>query len=413
MAEILSLDVKGVSVPVVFENGGNLPVVFLRLCWREAGANQDGASALKSGLARLSAQMLNEGCLSLGSALFASECERKAVGINASVGREKLVIELDTLKEHYEFGLDKLKLILEEPNLIQSEFDKCKALSLGEISNYDNDNDYVVRTELFEQFFFGTPLANPSIGTAMSLQNLSLNDVRDFLASRLDLSNLYIVCGGDLSKQDVEKIALVIQNLPVGQSRDTQRFSPVRVPFESLSLKESEQAYINFASPFNVLNTQRHKARVASFILGESGFGSRIMEEVRVKRGLAYSAYARAVMGKSASYMYGYLQTKNESAKDAISVVRDEFDKFIKNGVKASELAQAKKFLQGSLPLSLETLFSRANVADGEFYEYGRLGEFLKEREMIASLELDELNEFIRSHSEINELSFAVLKNES
>lgn len=159
------------SVPVVFEGSKSLPVAFIRLCWRGAGANEDGASAAKAGLARLSAQMLNEGCLSLGSSLFASECERKAVGINASVGREKLVIELDALKEHYEFALEKLRLVLSESNLIQSEFDKCKALSLGEISNYDNDNDYVVRTALFEQFFFGTALANPSIGTAASLKN--------------------------------------------------------------------------------------------------------------------------------------------------------------------------------------------------------------------------------------------------
>lgn len=61
--------------------------------------------------------------------------------------------------------------------------------------------------------------------------------MRGFLASHLDLANLYVVCGGDLSDNDVAKIAQVIEVLPVGQSREVRRFSPVKVPFESLSLK--------------------------------------------------------------------------------------------------------------------------------------------------------------------------------
>lgn len=412
MAKKLSLDINGVSIPVIFEGSKSMPVAFVRLCWRVAGANEDGKSAAKSGLARLCAEMLNEGCLSMGSAKFAAACEQRAVGIHASVGREKFVIELDCLKEHYDFALDMIARVLAEPNLIESEFKKCVALTLGEISNRENDNDYLVRTQLFEQFFFGTTLANPSLGTSKSLENISLDDVKSFLNTHLDLSNLYIVCGGDLSHDDVYKVAHMLSILPVGEPRDQELLSPIKVPFESLSLKESEQAYINFAAPFNVNINERYKAKVASFILGESGFGSRIMEEIRVKRGLAYSAYARASIGKSATYMYGYLQTKNESASEAIAVVRDEFDKFIAKGVSASELAQAKRFLEGSLPLALETLFARANIADMEFYEYDLLGAFLRERELIAGLKLDELNDFIALHAELNQLSFAVLRNE-
>ena len=91
---------------------------------------------------------------------------------------------------------------------------------------------------------------------------------------------------------------------------------------------------------------------------------------------------------------------------------RDEILKFSKKGVSKAELEQAKKFLLGSLPLRLETLFKRLDIAQGEFYEHGELGAFLKDLDKISALSLNELNSFIKAHAEINELSFCVLKNE-
>ena len=146
--------------------------------------------------------------------------------------------------------------------------------------------------------------------------------------------------------------------------------------------------------------------------MGEGGFGSRLMEEIRVKRGLAYSAYARSEFALSHSQIWGYLQTKNESRSEAVAVVKDEFAKFVKNGIKAGELAQAKRFLLGSQPLRQETLFNRLNIAQSEFYNGFKLGNFKDELEKISKLKLAELNAFIAEHAEIEKLSFAVLYNE-
>ncbi len=89
-------------------------------------------------------------------------------------------------------------------------------------------------------------------------------------------------------------------------------------------------------------------AKVASFILGGSGFGSRLMEEIRVKRGLAYSAYGQVSMNKSHSYFTGYLQTKLESADEAKELVSSLVNEFVRNGVTKDELEAAKNFLLGS-----------------------------------------------------------------
>ena len=87
------------------------------------------------------------------------------------------------------------------------------------------------------------------------------------------------------------------------------------------------------------------------------------MEEIRVKRGLAYSAYANIGINRFYSSFSGYLQTKNESASQAINIVKSLVDDFVKSGVTQEELDAAKNFLLGSEPLRTETLAQRLNRA--------------------------------------------------
>jgi predicted Zn-dependent peptidase len=152
-----------------------------------------------------------------------------------------------------------------------------------------------------------------------------------------------------------------------------------------------------------------YKARVATFILGTGGFGSRLMEEIRVKRGLAYSAYSRAEVTKSHSHFSGYLQTKLESKDEAIKIVKDVIADFVKDGVTKDELEQAKKFILGSEPLRNETLSQRLSTAFQEYYNGFDLGHSKGELKLIEKLTLSDLNTFIKSHKEINQLSFSVV----
>jgi len=145
------------------------------------------------------------------------------------------------------------------------------------------------------------------------------------------------------------------------------------------------------------------------YILGGGGFGSRIMEEIRVKRGLAYSAYATLQRTKSASYLSGYLQTKLENEQKAKEIVREVISEFTTNGITQKELDEAKEFLVGSEALRVETLSQRLNRAFDDYY-YGRpLGFSSEQNKFIESVTLKEMNEFISSHKEITKLSFGVV----
>ena len=401
--KIINLKAANLQVPAVYEASKTLPAVSLKLIFKVAGACVED----KAGLAKFVAKIFDEGTLSKGAAGFAKELETRAISLYASAGFETFAFELNCLKEHFSFALAKLKELLEEPNLSKKSFEKVRTLTLGEISSNESDYDYLARVALNGLLYPGTNLARPSIGTKQSVESITLDDVKNFISSKLDLANLFVVLGGEVTPGELN-LDEILSSLKQGEARELKLLKTDEKCGQKSIIKPSEQAYIYF----DVSREERYKAKVATFILGEGGFGSRLMEEIRVKRGLAYSAYARSEFALSHSQIWGYLQTKNESRSEAVAVVKDEFAKFVKNGVKAGELAQAKRFLLGSQPLRQETLFNRLNIAQSEFYNGFKLGNFKDELEKISKLKLAELNAFIAEHAEIEKLSFAVLYNE-
>jgi predicted Zn-dependent peptidase len=366
----------------------------------------------KAGLARLSSKVMSEGTKTLGSAAFAEALEAKAIHISASSGGETFVIEMSCLKEELDEALQYFDSLIKEPNLSDETLNKVKTMTLGSLSSKENDFDYVASNELKAILFKGTVLAQPSLGTVESVKSIELSDVEEFIKSNLVSKKLIVVIGGDVDFESAKaKIAKIIETMPEGNSSEVVNYSVAKEPKESILKKETEQAYIYFGSPYNIEQNSPdyYKARVATFILGTGGFGSRLMEEIRVKRGLAYSAYAKIDVSKSSSYFNGYLQTKLDALEVAKKTVNEVIADFTKNGVTKDELEQTKKFLLGSEPLRVETMSQRLNRTFMEFYKGQELGYSAKELEMIKSLKLEDLNTFIKSHTEINNLSYAIV----
>ena len=133
------------------------------------------------------------------------------------------------------------------------------------------------------------------------------------------------------------------------------------------------------------------------------------MEEIRVKNGLAYSAYGHISNKKSHSYFTGYLQTKLDNTQKAKDMVVSIVEEFIKDGVTKEELDAAKNFLLGSEPLRTETFSQRLNRAFSLYYKNLPFDYPKTELNMINNLSLDDLNQFIKSHKEIKNLTFSIV----
>ena len=408
-ASLSSIEVKGVSVPVIFEKDSHLPIVSLQLIEQVSGSIEDDGSA---GLARFTASMLNEGSKKLGSIGFSSELDNRAINLSVNSGAETFVYELSCLKEQFSFGLTMLQQLLYDPNFTKESFEKVKSQTLGHLSSKQNDFDYIANVNLKKLIYKDTPIEYPFLGDEQSIKNLKLDKVENFYKSHLDLSNLIIVIGGDIKEDEFKKMIIpILKKMNIGKKRELKHFNTNGSEEEKIVKKDTEQAYIYFGAPLHVRAGDRdiYKSSVASFILGASGFGSRLMEEVRVKKGLAYSIYSRDSIAKSHSSFTGYLQTKISNLSEAKNLVIKVINSFVKNGASADELEQAKKFLLGSEPLRNETLSQRLSQAFHEYYNGYELGHSKKVLKQIEALSLKDLNDFIEKHKEITKLSFSIV----
>jgi predicted Zn-dependent peptidase len=408
-AKIETIEINGVKVPLIYEEDKRLPLVTTQLIFRNSGSITD---VKKAGLAKFSAKVLNEGTKELGSNTFAEQLESKAISISASTGSETFVMNVSSLKDEYVNSLKYLDDILKDPNYCRESMSKIKTMTQGALSRKENDFDYIASNELKSIMFKGTVLAQAASGTSESIKSITLRDVKKFIKEHLVLSRAIVVVGGDISIDEVRKqMTHILKDLPIGENEPLVRIKVNKKVTNSVLKKETEQAYVYFGSPYNmkVDDEDYYKARVATFILGTGGFGSRLMEEIRVKRGLAYSAYARVEVSNSSSYLSGYLQTKLDSMDEAKSTVSEVINDFVKNGVTKDELEQTKKFLLGSEPLRVETMNQRLSRTFMEYYKGFPLGHSTTELEKIKKLKVKDLNKFIKEHTEILDISFAIV----
>ncbi len=408
-AEVKNIKVNGEDIPVIFEKDTNLPIASMQLVFKNSGSMTEE----KEGLSKFCAKMFNEGTKKLGSVGFARELESKAIHLSASSGTETFVFEVSSLKEQFKEAISFLKELLKDPNFTKEAFDKVKTMTLGNLKSKESDYDYIAALNLKLLMYENTPLGHPFLGDYRSINSLTLKDVEDFAKKRVVLNRAIVVIGGDMSEEEaLEEAKSVLEILPKGESGKIGFYYPTDEKRKKVVKKEDiKQAYIDFGSPFylKVNDPDNYKAKVAAFILGAGGFGSRLMEEIRVKRGLAYSAYSRINLTKSHSDFTGYLQTKLKSANEAVEIVKEVIKDFVKNGASKEELNQAKKFLLGSEPLRSETLSQRLNRAFLEYYNGFGLGYYKKQLDLIEKLTLEDLNAFIKKHKEINDLSFSIV----
>ena len=408
-AKIETIEIKGVKIPLIYEEDNRLPLVSTQIVFTNSGSITD---VKKAGLAKVSAKIFNEGTKTDGSNAFAEALESKAISISANAGTETFVLEVSSLKDEYANSMNYLETLLKDPNYSAQALKKIKTMTVGSLSRKENDFDYIAANELKNILFTGSVFAQPSSGTKESVESINITDVKKFASEHMVLSRAIIVVGGDIDEALIKKTLIkVLSVLEVGNSEPLIHVEVDKKVKNSVLKRETEQAYVYFGSPYDISidSPEFYKARVAMFILGTGGFGSRLMEEVRVKRGLAYSAYARANVTKSSSYMSGYLQTKLESMEEAKATVKEVIADFVKKGVTKDELEQTKKFILGSEPLRVETMNQRLSRTFQEYYKGFELGNSEVELEQIKNLKLKDLNKYIKEHKEILDISFAIV----
>ncbi|MGL2521621.1 M16 family metallopeptidase [Helicobacter pylori] len=403
-------EINQAKVPVIYEENHLLPMGFIHLAFRGGGSLSDKNQL---GLAKLFAQVLNEGTKELGAVGFAQLLEQKAISLNVDTSTEDLQITLEFLKEYEDEAIARLKELLKSPNFTQNALEKVKTRMLAQLLQKESDFDYLAKLTLKQELFTNTPLANAALGTKESLQKIKLDDLKQQFAKVFELNKLVVVLGGDLKvNQTLNRLNNALNFLPQGKAYEEPYFETSAKMGEKILYKDTEQAFVYFGAPFKIKDLKQDlaKSKVMMFVLG-GGFGSRLMEKIRVQEGLAYSVYIRSNFSKVAHFASGYLQTKLSTQAKSVALVKKIIKEFIEKGMTQQELDDAKKFLLGSEPLRNETISSRLNTTYNYFYLGLPLDFNQTLLDQIQKMSLKEINDFIKEHTEINDLTFAIVSN--
>ena len=358
---------------VLFLEQHALPIVEAHTLVR-VGSAQDPPD--KAGLANLVSSLLDEGTTTHTSAQIAEQIEFVGGSIGARATEDYTSATVRILKKDVDLGLSLLADILQRPSFPKHEFERVRSEVIGQVIS-EKDEPGTVAIKAFNQVVFtGHPYRWPVTGSEETLAKISHQDVLSFHSQHYLPNQAILSIVGDLSPD--EAAALVSKYFGVwkrGTASSPKLPKPHSLERAAVKLidKELTQSSIMIGHVgINRSNPDYYAVSVMNQILGSGGFGSRLMDNIRDKQGLAYGVMslfdARLVPGP----FYISLQTRTEATNQAIAGVLHELRAMREAPVSDQELADAKAYLMGSFALRLDTTSKLAQTLGlVEFHNLG------------------------------------------
>lgn len=362
----LAVDIQEVKSPsgikaYLVENY-NSPLITFSFSFA-GGATQDPSG--KEGVTRLLSTMLDEGAGDMSGTDFQSLSEKLGVEIGFSAGRDYFTGRMQTLSENSAKAFDLLRLSINEPSFeIQSLERMRQAILVGLKRAKTNPSSIASRT-MREALFDTHPYSRPRSGSVETVSVLTRDDLVNIHHRLLVKKGLVIGVVGAISEAELAPILdYVFGGLP--DNSQLAMIPEAKLEFGKKIEKQMDitQSIVSLALPgLKRQDPDFFAAYLANHILGGGTFSSRLYDEVREKRGLAYSVFSQLATFSHAAYTMVGLATSSSKVDQTIGVVRNQLKEMAKNGPSAKELEAAKKYVIGSYAIrNLDTSVKVASV---------------------------------------------------
>lgn len=338
-----------------------IPVVALSWSFEGVGAV---AAPGKEGLANLAAATMDEGAGDLDAQAFRARMADIAARLSFSAGREGFSGRLVTLRDARADALELTRQALTLPRFDQEAIDRVRGQIQAELRRDAADPNALARRTLNAALFPNHPYGVDVRGDAQSLAALTRADLAGFAATGLTRDRLLVAAAGAISADELgAAVDALFGGLPAaGVVVPVPPVKPQRLGETIVVDFPSAQTILAAAGPgVDRADPDYYAARLAVHIMGGGGFSSRLMTEVREKRGLTYGVYAGLIGLDASPLIYYGGSTQNARAGEMLAVSRDVWATMGRDGATAQELADAKSYLTGSLALQLD---STATLAD-------------------------------------------------
>lgn len=341
---------------VVFVEANELPMLDVHVVFNAGSARDNGLP----GLASFTHHMLDKGAGDWTTNQIAERIDSIGASIGGSADRDMAVLSLRCLTDEAirTKALATLQAIIQRPRFPEQELARERKQLLIGLQNEQQSPDDIANKLFYKNLYGDHAYAAPVSGDMETAKKLSRDDLVKFYKEYYVAANAVIAMVGAIDVARAKEIAeQLTAGLPQGKKAERVAAVPeLQQPVTVSRHHPSTQTHIMVGQPGMMRGDKDYFALyVGNHILGGSGFSSRIVGEIREKRGLAYSSYSYFIpMRDKGPFLMG-LQTKNGQAEEALQVLRETLDNFIKNGPTADELDHAVSNITGGFPLRIDS----------------------------------------------------------
>lgn len=386
----------------------SIPIVAIEMGFR-GGSRLDPEG--KEGIGSFVMGLMNEGSGDLDAVAFSNRSDDIAARIGFSVNRDAAEVGARFLVETLDEAVDLMALAISAPRFDPEPVERVRKQILSGIAQSETDPSSIASRTWFARAFPEHTYGRPSSGTVDSIGSVTVEDLRARHKTLFNTAELKISIVGAIGPERAGEIVdRLIADLPEGEFTPVEISTTAPPPGVHVVSQDVPQS----VAVFGHLGMHRDDpdfipAFVMNYVLGGGSFSSRLTEEVREKRGLAYSVYSYLSAPEGAGLYLGRVQTANERIAESIEVITAEWTRMARDGVTAEDLDKAKTYLTGSFPLRFDSNSKIANYL--LFVQMEDLGiDYINKRNgLIEAVTLEDISRVASRLLKPEMLSFVVV----
>jgi zinc protease len=387
----------------------SLPIVSLDVTFR-GGASLDPPN--EAGLATLTMDLLDEGAGDLDSSAYQGKLEDLATSMEFSASHDTVDVDMRSTSGNLAESLDLLRLALLRPRFDSDAVSRVRGQLVAAVAHEAHDPHYIAERLLWNRAFEGHPYAQAVRGTPETIGHIGVADLRRFAAERFGRDVMLVSVVGDITPEALKAILdKTFGDLPAKAAAAAETDVAPRTSDDLLLANlPIPQSVVAFGQPgIKRDDPDWYAALLVNYVLGGGGLTSRLALEVREKRGLAYSVSTALEPLEHSGMLLGIVGTENAHVAQSIDIIRAEWKRMRDDGPTEKELADAKKYLTGSFPLSFDSTTRLASLLIA--LEEDRLGiDYIDKRAaLINQVTLDDAKRVAKRLLDPAALSFVVV----
>ena len=406
--EVQRVESPGGIVAWLVEDHTN-PIISLALGFRGGASLEPGG---RSGLARLAAGLIDEGAGELDSQAFQRRLEDLSVSMSFDAGRLVFSGSLKTLTRNRDAAFEMLRLAITNPRFDAEPLERVRGQILVSLKRDQEKAATLAGRRFMAEMFPNHPFGRTSMGTIEGVSAVTREDLRAFVGQRLARDNMIVGVVGDIDAQTLGR-ALDATFAALPAKAAPWKVAPV-TPNANGGTIVVEKAVPQSAIQFGHAGLARddpdfYPAYVLNHVFGGGSFSSRLFDEIREKRGLAYSVGSYLYPLDGTGLVIGSVGTANKSVGEVLATLRSQWRQLAQNGVTQAELDDAKTYLTGSYPLRFSSSGRIASILMSTQLDNLGIDYITRRNQIMAAVTLAEANRVAKGQFDPDRLTVVVV----